>query len=67
MEVKIKIGDKVKVIKRDVVRYGEIGEIVGKEKTMLTVVTPSGYFWKVEFDGDETGLYQSFDLKVVED
>lgn len=54
----MKIGDKVKVTKKDVARYGEIGTIIGRENTIL------GLMWRVRFD-DKDGLYSFMDLQVV--
>ena len=54
----MKIGDKVRVNKKDVARYGEVGTIIGAEVTIL------GLMWRVRFD-DKDGLYSFVDLQLV--
>ena len=58
--MKLKIGTKVKVIKRDVARCGEVGEVVEYSKTMI------GWRYKVEFnDGTNGGWYGFEDLREI--
>lgn len=54
----MRIGDHVKIIKQDVARKGEVGQIVGKEMTLI------GLLWRVRFD-DKDGLYSSNDFRVM--
>jgi hypothetical protein len=61
----MKIGDKVKIIK-DCGHKGDIGTIVGKEKVQLTIVTPTGYMWRVAYDNNmPDSLFLTEDLKIV--
>jgi hypothetical protein len=56
--VRMRIGDTVKVINRHVPRYGEVGKVVSKEQT------PTGRLWRVKF-ADNDGLYHQETLKIV--
>jgi hypothetical protein len=54
----MKNGTKVKVISRDYPRFGEVGEIVGKE------MTPFGMAYRIEFE-DGIGLYTWDKIKEI--
>lgn len=58
----MKIGSRVKCIKNCGHR-GDIGTVVGRDKVMMTVVSPSGYMWRVQWDDESPdSLFLSSDL-----
>jgi hypothetical protein len=59
------INSQVQVIK-DCGRRGEIGRLIGREKTQMTIYTPSGTMWSVEFE-DGIGRYFTEELREVEE
>jgi hypothetical protein len=56
--LRMRIGDTVKVINKQVPRYGKVGKVVSKEQA------PIGYLWRVRF-ADNDGLYHQETLKIV--
>ena len=59
----MKYGDKVKIIKSDVARKGEIGTIVNPHGEMTII----GRLIKIHFDSDDTdGLYSVNDFRIID-
>ena len=61
--MKLKFGDHVKIIKKDVHRFGEIGKVINPNGEMTIV----GRLIKIHFDSDDMdALYSINDFRKIE-
>jgi hypothetical protein len=54
----MRIGDTVKVVNKQIPRYGEVGKVISREET------PIGRLWRVRF-ADKDALYHQETLKIL--